>query len=91
MLFFVLTTSKDSTEEVAMKRNKKLLIAIASAGITGRTLAKRAGIDDTTVSRLLNDHSRCKPATAAVLAKALDSTPEKLGLRVWKGGPIDAC
>jgi lambda repressor-like predicted transcriptional regulator len=72
-----------------VNKNVKLLSAIAHAGITGRTLARRAGIHHITVSRLLNQRGRCRPQTATAIAQALNATPVELGLDVWAGGPID--
>lgn len=55
-----------------MRINKeKVMFLMAEKGLNQKTIAERAGISRSNVSTLL-DGRRCRPETAAKIAKALD-------------------
>lgn len=68
------------------KRNAALAARMAECGQNNKTLAKAAGLTEPTISRVLNLHSDPRPATAAAIAAALDSTSEALGFTDAEGG-----
>ncbi len=53
------------------QKNIALVTAMATAGITGRTLANQSGINHCTISHLVNRRVVPKPETALAVSKAL--------------------
>lgn len=60
-------------------KNIPLVIKILESGMTNREIAKKAGLNFCNLSNIVNLHHRPRPATARALAKALNTTPEKIG------------
>ena len=61
-------------------KNHHMAAAMAQKGLTVKELAKRAGINRATVSRVLNMRTVPHLLTAEAIARALDTTPEALCL-----------
>lgn len=59
-------------------KNPELAARIAAAGLTQGELAKRAGVNPGTISRLLCQHQRPHAGTARNLAAVLGTNPETL-------------
>ena len=59
-------------------RNPQLAAQMAKAGLTGKDLAVRIGINSTTISRIMHYRQIPTPYTAASIAAALDCTVEEL-------------
>lgn len=62
------------------RRNARMLLAMARAGLTGRALADQAGVSSVTVSALLCRRRTARPATAVKLAAVLGVPADELQL-----------
>ncbi|MEI6972664.1 MAG: helix-turn-helix transcriptional regulator [bacterium] len=60
-------------------KNVELVIAMVAAGLTGRALAARCGLNPITISHILNQRTEPKPETAQAIAQVFGSTPERFG------------
>ena len=72
---------------VTRAKNVPLLTAMAKSRLTGTKVAHRAGIHRVSLSLILNGRVSPKPETIRAIARALNTTPEKLGfMPSAKGG-----
>lgn len=64
--------------------NRALKVAMAIQDLTGLELARRVGCSNITISKIMHGHHKPKAETAAAIAEALHTTPEALGLEIYK-------
>lgn len=66
-----------------LKKNPKLVAKMATAGFTGRKLAKLTGISIPCISLIVTQRTtNPKPETVKKICEVLKCTPESIGLEV---------